>query len=108
MEAFLQRRFKNFRAMSRWLGTGHVKHGPTNITFCGEFADVRTGVFGNAWFVGALCSLSMSEDELFGRPSGYEEPLGVYPRVFLGLRIPTERLVLLQVLQAGPMEICRS
>lgn len=24
----------------------------------------------------------MSEDELFGRPSGYEEPLGVYPRVF--------------------------
>ena len=50
--------------------------------FCGEFADVRTGVFGNAWFVGALCSLSMSEDELFGRPSGYEEPLGVYPRVF--------------------------
>ena len=33
MEAFLQRRFKNFRAMSRWLGTGHVKHGPTHITF---------------------------------------------------------------------------
>ena len=55
---------------------------PNKHHFCGELADVRTGVFGNAWFIGALSSLSMSEEELFGHPSGYEEPLGVYPRVF--------------------------
>eukprot|EP00438_Fugacium_kawagutii_P010048 Skav204543 [mRNA] locus=scaffold3346:57910:60505:- [translate_table: standard] len=61
------------RPCESWPGKHH---------FCGEFADVRKGVFGNAWFIGALCSLSMSEEELFGHPSGYEEPLGVYPRLF--------------------------
>lgn len=55
---------------------------PKGHHFCGELAEVRPGVFGDAWFLGALCSLSLSEMELFGHPSGYEEPLGVYPRVF--------------------------
>ena len=50
--------------------------------FCGELAEVKPGVFGDAWFLGALCSLSLSEEELFGNPSGYEEPLGIYPRAF--------------------------
>ncbi|CAJ1371706.1 unnamed protein product [Effrenium voratum] len=51
------------------------------FSFCGELSEVRLGVFSDAWFVTALCSLSMCEEHLLGHPSG-EEPLGVFPRVF--------------------------
>ena len=51
-------------------------------SFCGELADVKLGSFADAWFLGALCSLSLREHVLFGDPSGHQEPLGVYPRLF--------------------------
>ena len=51
-------------------------------SFCGELAEVKPGSFGDAWFLGALCSLSLREHALFGDPSGHQEPLGVYPRLF--------------------------
>lgn len=47
----------------------------------GELAQVHCGIFGDTWLVGALCSLSLSEVELFGDPKG-GDPLGVYPRLF--------------------------
>lgn len=74
--------FQNFPGHDQVLWHRPCEAWPEKHQFCGELANVRTGVFGDAWFIGALCSLSMNEEELFGHPSGYEEPLGVYPRVF--------------------------
>ena len=69
---------EHFRDVA-WLRPGEAweRH-----SFCGELAEVRLGTVEDAWFLGALCSMSLTEPLLFGHPSGRSEPLGVYPRLF--------------------------